>query len=295
MCYNHSVDIPELFSLRAPVFSFEFFLPKAPEDITGFLGGVRELQGLNPSFVTLTYGAGGSSRDKTIETAGRLQNELGIPTACHMTCITHTRAEMSHNLDRLEALGIRHIVALRGDQPKDQPVPPAAQREFGYAGDLVAFIKRRGGFRVAVAGYPETHPEAASREDDMRHLVEKVRAGGDWVVTQLFFDNADYFDFVRRARAAGVAAPIVPGIMPVTGYSQLKRFTAMCGAKVPAALSEELDKIQHDPEAVIRLGIDHAVRQCRELLAGGAPGVHFYTLNKTHSTSEILTRLRKSE
>lgn len=180
------MDIPELFSLGAPVFSFEFFLPKAPEDIAGFLAGVRQLKGLNPSFVTLTYGAGGSARDRTIETAGRLQSELGITTACHMTCITHTREEMTQNLDRLQAEGIRHIVALRGDQPKDRAVPPPEKRDFGYAADLVAFIKRRGGFRMAVAGYPEMHPEAASREDDLRRLVDKVREGGDWVVTQLF-------------------------------------------------------------------------------------------------------------
>lgn len=287
------MDIPELFGRGRPVFSFEFFLPKAPEDIAGFLDGVRALKALDPSFVTLTYGAGGSAREKTIDTAGRLQNELGVLTACHMTCITHTRAQMSANLDRLEKLGIRHVVALRGDQPKDQQVPPPDKRDFGYAGDLVAFIKKRGGFRMAVAGYPEMHPEAASREDDLKRLVQKVNAGGDWVVTQLFFDNADYFDFARRAREAGVTVPIVPGIMPVTGYAQLKRFTAMCGAKIPAALAAQLEPISADAEAVIRLGIEHAVAQCRELLSGGAPGVHFYTLNRTRSTSEILSRLRK--
>ncbi len=293
LCYNPNVNIPELFTRGKPVFSFEFFLPKAPEDIAAFLGNVRALKALGPSFVTLTYGAGGSARARTIETAGRLRNEVGIETVCHLTCITHTRAEVAEILDRIEAAGISSIVALRGDQPKDAPVPPPEEREFAYARDLVAFIKARGGFHLAVAGYPETHPEAASPEADMARLVEKVRAGGDWVITQLFFDNRDYFDFVARARRAGIAAPIVPGIMPVTGYAQLKRFTAMCGAKIPPLMAERLEAIQDDAEAVVRYGVEHAARQCRELLAGGAPGIHFYTLNRTHSTTEILAELRK--
>lgn len=288
------MDIPELFSRKMPVFSFEFFLPKAPEDISAFLAGVSELKALNPSFVTLTYGAGGSAREKTIETAGRLKNEVGIETACHMTGIAHTRAEIAENLERLKRLGIGSIVALRGDPPKDRPVPPPGQRDFGYARDLVAFIRERGGFHLAVAGYPETHPEAASPEEDLARLLDKVRAGAEWVITQLFFENRDYFSFVRRARAAGITVPIVPGIMPVTGFSQLKRFTALCGAKLPPEMLRQLEAIQADAEAVIRFGVDYATRQCRELLAGGAPGIHFYTLNHSRSTREILATLRKA-
>lgn len=286
--------VPELFGRGEPVFSFEFFLPKAPEDIGGFLQGVRELKALRPQFVTLTYGAGGSARERTIEAAARIRGEVGVETACHLTCITHTRAEIAAILERLRRADIRNIVALRGDQPKDQSVPPAELREFGYARDLVEFIKQRGGFSLAVAGYPETHPEAPSPEADLQNLVAKVRAGGDWVITQLFFDNRDYFRFVERARAAGISAPIVPGIMPVTGYSQLKRFTQLCGAKIPPEMGERLEAIHEDAEAVIRFGIEWGARQCRELLAGGAPGVHFYTLNRSRSTSEILARLRKS-
>ena len=289
------MDIPELFARRTgPVFSFEFFLPKAPEDLDAFLGTVRSLKALEPSFVTLTYGAGGSARNMTIETAARIKSELHVETACHLTCITHTRAEMTALLNDIERRGIRHIVALRGDQPKDVTVKPAGERDFGYARDLVEFIKTRGGFKLAVAGYPETHPEAPSPDFDLGNLKAKVDAGGDWVITQLFFDNADYFRFVERARAAGVDKPIVPGIMPVTGYSQLKRFTQLCGAKVPAELAERLDRIQHDPEAVIECGIEWATRQCRELVDRGAPGVHFYTLNRTRSTTEILRRLRRA-
>lgn len=287
------MDIPELFGRGRPVFSFEFFLPKPPEDIDSFLGRVRELQALSPDFVTLTYGAGGSARAQTISTAGRIAKEIGVETVCHLTCITHSKAEIATLLNRISSLGIKHLVALRGDQPKDQAVAPPQDRDFGYASDLVAFVHKRGGFKMAVAGYPETHPEASGPEADLKHLVDKVKAGADWVITQLFFDNADYFRFVERARAAGVKVPIVPGIMPVTGYAQAKRFTQMCGAKIPAGLAARLEAAQHDPEAVIQAGIEHASAQCRELLAKGAPGVHFYTLNRSRSTSAILEKLRK--
>lgn len=292
--YNVTVKIPELFTRKQPVFSFEFFLPKAPEDIDNFLAAVRQLKDLAPSFVTLTYGAGGSGRSKTVETAGRIKKEIGIETACHLTCISHTRAEIAAILDRLSLLNIENIVALRGDTPKDAAVLPLAERDFGYARDLVSFIKERGRFSLAVGGYPETHPEAPSPEADMENLAAKVKAGADWIITQLFFNNRDYFDFVRRARALGITTPIVPGIMPVTGFSQLRRFTSLCGAKLPSGMLEELSAISHDAEAVINFGIDYASRQCRELLAGGAPGIHFYTLNRTRSTAEILARLRKN-
>ena len=289
------MEIPELFTRGGqPVFSLELFLPKAGNDIEAFLATARELKALDPAFVTLTYGAGGSGRDRTVEMAARLRHEVGLETACHLTCITHTRVEIAALLDRLAGHEIRTIVALRGDPPKDEPAVPADRRDFGYARDLVAFIKARGGFRMAVAGYPETHPEAPSPELDIQNLKAKMDAGGDWVITQLFFDNAAYFRFVDNARAAGVRAPIVPGIMPVTGYSQLKRFTQLCGAKIPAELAARLDPIQDDAEAVIACGIDWSWRQCRALLDGGAPGVHFYTLNRTHSTGEIMRRLRQA-
>jgi methylenetetrahydrofolate reductase (NADPH) len=286
-------EIPELFGKGRPVFSFEFFLPKAPEDVDKFVAQVKELKSLSPDYVSLTYGAGGTGRERTVEAAGRLQAETGLTTACHLTCIAHTREEINGVLDRLEELGIRNLVALRGDPPKDQAVKPAGERDFGYAGDLVAHVKKRGGFRMAVAGYPETHPEAASPEDDLAHFARKSASGADWGITQLFFDNADYFAFVKKARAAGAALPIVPGIMPVTGYAQLKRFTQMCGARIPAELEARLSPVQDDPEAVIEIGVEWAAAQCRALLDGGAPGIHFYTLNRSRSTSEILSRLRR--
>ncbi|MBI5622894.1 MAG: methylenetetrahydrofolate reductase [NAD(P)H] [Elusimicrobia bacterium] len=285
--------IPDLFVPGRPVFSFEFFLPKTAEDTATLLNNIRELKKLEPAFVTLTYGAAGTERGRTVETAGRIRNELGVETACHLTCISHTRAEINELLGRIRGLGIESIVALRGDKPRDMEVPPPDRRDFGYANDLVSFIRRQDhGFSVAVAGYPEKHPEASSPEEDMRRLVDKVQAGGDWVMTQLFFDNSHYFDFVRRAREAGVTVPIVPGIMPVTSFSQLKRFMGLCGATIPARMAADLEAIQADPEAVVRYGIEHGTRQCRELLDRGAPGIHFYTLNRSRSTREILGELR---
>lgn len=285
--------IPELFAKGRPVFSFEFFLPKAPEDMGRFKETVRELKALSPDFVTITYGAGGSGREQTIETAGMIKAELGVETASHLTCVAHTKAEILAVLARLKSLNIQNVVALRGDAPKDGSALPVSQRELPYAADLVRFIKAQGGFAMAVAGYPEKHPEAASPEADLARLKEKADAGGDWVITQLFFDTKDYFDFVRRARAAGVTKPIVPGIMPVTGFQQTKRFTEMCGAKLPAELTAALAPVADDKEAVVRVGVDWATRQCRELLAGGAPGIHFYTLNRSHSTEKVLQNLRR--
>jgi len=286
-------DIPEaLATARRPIFSFEFFLPKAPADLDAFVATVKTLKPLEPDFVTLTYGAGGSERSRTVEAAGRLQAETGLTTACHLTCIAHTRVEVSAVLDRLAGLGIRHLVALRGDPPKDGSARPAEERDFAHAVDLVRHVRGRGGFRVAVAAYPEKHPEAPSAEADLRHFVTKVDAGADWAITQLFFDARDYFAFVRRAREAGCRKPIVPGIMPVTGYAQLKRFTSLCGSSIPPELDERLAAAQHDSDAVAGIGVDWATRQCRLLLEGGAPGVHFYTLNRSRSTTEILARLR---
>jgi methylenetetrahydrofolate reductase (NADPH) len=285
------VDIPALLAGRNPVFSFEFFLPKLETETDAFLANVRSLKSLDPAFATLTYGAGGGpSRARTIETAGRMHQEVGLPTVCHLTGITHTRSEMAHNLERIRAYGIDHIVALRGDRPKDWSGPLPG--DFPYAGDLVEFIRAAGGFHMAVAGYPEGHPEAPSRDEDLRHLAAKVRAGGEWIITQLFFDNRHYFDFVASVRRLGITVPVVPGSMPVTGFAQLKRFTTLCGASIPPQMSEDLERIHTDPEAVVRYGIEWAVRQCRGLLEQGAPGIHFYTLNRSRSTAEILAELR---
>jgi methylenetetrahydrofolate reductase (NADPH) len=288
-------DIPELFATaKRPIFSFEFFLPKAAEGLGAFVESVRALKPLAPDFVTLTYGAGGTARERTVEAAGRIQSETGLTTACHLTCIAHTKIEIAAILDRLEGLGVRHVVALRGDLPQDGSARPAEEREFAHASDLVRFARARKSLRLAVAAYPEKHPESPSAEEDLRRFVEKAAAGADWAITQLFFDARDYFSFVKRAREAGAALPIVPGIMPVTGYAQLKRFTGLCGTAIPPELDERLVAVQNDADAVAAVGVDWATSQCRLLLEGGAPGIHFYTLNRSRSTAEILERLRRA-
>jgi methylenetetrahydrofolate reductase (NADPH) len=287
------VRISELFSAGSPVFSFEFFQPKGPEDQAAFESTVLRLKKLEPGFVTVTYGASGHDREKTFDTAGWIRGKARLETAAHLTCLSHTRGEIAALLDRIRSLGIESVVALRGDPPRGAPLPSNAPREMPHARDLVSFIRsRREGFAVAVAGYPEGHPEAPSREEDLRRLKEKVDAGADWIITQLFFDNSAFFDFVSRARAAGIACPIVPGIMPVTSFAQVRRFAQMCGASLPQGLSAELSAVSGDPEAVVRWGIETALRQCRELLARGVPGIHFYTLNKSRSTETILGELK---
>jgi len=287
------VRIPELLAGGRPVFSFEFFLPKSEAGFADFLGNVEEFKKLGPSFVSLTYGAGGSQRNRTVETAGKIQNQIGLETACHLSCIAHTRAEIDALLGQIAEKGITHLVALRGDQPKDGTALPAGKKDFLYARDLVERIRVRGGFSVAVAGYPETHPEAASPQEDLVHLAEKVKAGADWIITQLFFDNRRYFDFVARARALGISVPIVPGIMPVASLPQLEKFASLCGVGIPEDLDQEVRARSQSPEEVSHYGIEHATRQCRELLDRGAPGIHFYTLNRGHATAEILGRIRK--
>jgi methylenetetrahydrofolate reductase (NADPH) len=286
--------IADLFTRGAgPVFSFEFFPPKSDDGRAQLLDTIGELSELSPSFVSVTYGAGGSTRDRTIELVTHIKREVGVEAMAHLTCVGASRAELGVVLDRLEAGGIENVIALRGD-------PPAGEKDFrpvpdglAHAVDLISLIRTQGrDLCLAAAAYPEGHVENPSRDDDLQRLVAKVRAGVDFLVTQLFFDNRHYFDFVARARSAGIDVPIVPGIMPITNVAQIERFTKMCGATIPAALKHRLDPVRDDAEAVVRVGIAHAVDQCRELLMGGAPGVHFYTLNRSRSTRTILETLR---
>jgi len=284
------MSIPDLFSKGEPVFSFEFFPPKKPEDLPRLRETASALKPLSPGFVTMTYGAGGSSRERSIEAAGLIRGELGFRTASHLTCLGHTRKELESVLGRIRSLGIDSVVALRGDAPKDGSLE---ETEFRHAVDLVRLARSRGDLAIAVAGYPETHLEARSPEDDIRRLKEKVDAGAHWVITQLFFDNEAYFDFVERARGAGITVPIVPGIMPITSFKQTRKFTSMCGVNLPRSLMGGLTPIAGDKEAVASYGVEFAVRQCDELLERGAPGIHFYTLNRSRATAKILSRLRE--
>jgi methylenetetrahydrofolate reductase (NADPH) len=287
--------IASLLGRGRPVFSFEFFPPKTEAGDRALVKTLAELRPLAPDYVSVTYGAGGTTRDRTVELVGHIKNELGIEAMAHLTCVGASRDELSGVLDRLEGAGISNVIALRGDPPVGEDGFSPHPEGLSYATELVALIRsQHRPFCLAAACYPEKHLEASSMEDDVRHLREKVDAGAEFLITQLFFDNQVYFDFVRRVRAAGIEVPIVAGIMPITDLSQIERFTQRCGATIPKRLHDILAPHREDPAKVESLSIDYAIGQCRELLDRGAPGVHFYTLNRSRATRDILTALRKS-
>ena len=292
------MKIGELHGRGKPVFSFEFFPPKTPDGAHTLMATVADLEdALQPDFVSVTYGAGGSTRDRTVEVVTKIQEELGTTTMAHLTCVGSSEGEIAQVVDRLIAKGIENILALRGDPPKLAeggsdgfvPVPGG----FSHATELAGFLKSHWDVDIGGACYPEGHVEATSLEDDLKWTKVKVEQGAGFLITQLFFDNQDYFAFVARARKAGITVPIVPGIMPITNVAQIERFTKMCGARIPAELSDRLHRVQEDPALVMATGIEHAIKQCRKLLEGGAPGIHFYTLNKSHATRSILAAVRR--
>jgi methylenetetrahydrofolate reductase (NADPH) len=242
--------------------------------------------------VSVTYGAGGSTRAKTIEIVTRIKRDFGLEAMAHFTCVSATVPELRATLDDMLAAGIDNVLALRGDPPKGEDVWRRTDGGLEYSSELVALIKASYPFAIGAACFPETHIHAVSPEKDLEHLVEKVRAGCDFLITQLFFDNALYFDFVSRARDAGIAVPIIPGILPITHIGQLERMTQMCGASIPAGLRRELHAREGQEDAVRDFGVAYATLQCAELLAAGAPGIHFYTLNRSPATRAILSALK---
>jgi methylenetetrahydrofolate reductase (NADPH) len=288
------MKISDLFTSGKRLFSFEFFPPKTEAGAVNLARTIHDLKELQPDFVSVTYGAGGSTRDRTVDLVLRIQQEEGMRAMAHLTAVAASREQLAALVDHLVEAGIENMIPLRGDPPTgtEDFVPPVDG--FEHASDLVAFIRQRHGNRLclAAAGYPEGHPQCRDLDRDMRHLVTKVRAGADFIVTQLFFDNRYYFDFVSRARKAGITVPIVPGIMPITDAAQIERITRMCGATVPPLLRAELERRRDDSAATMQLGIAQATAQCIGLLAGGAPGIHFYTLNQSPATRMILTALR---
>lgn len=287
------MKIKELFDRGNPVFSFEFFPPKDEAGMTSLMETVRSLTDLHPSFVSVTYGAGGSTRRKTIEITKRIKQELGIEAMSHLTCVGHSRDEISAILDEIETAQIENIMTLRGDPPRGETQFVPHPDGFRHANELVTFIRsRKPAFCLGVAGYPEGHPEAPSKEADLANLKRKVDAGASFIVTQLFFETRDYFDLVERAQAVGIRLPMIPGIMPITDVAQIKRFTQMCGAKIPPGLLAELEAADGNKEAIVDIGIRHSTTQCESLLKNGAPGIHFYTLNKSTSTRTILSNLK---
>lgn len=283
--------IDQLLGQGLPTVSFEFFPPRTSDGWAQLYRTIGELHPLKPSYVSVTYGAGGSTRQRTVELVARIQSELAIRAAAHLTCVGHTAAEIDQILEQLWNSGIRNIVALRGDPPAGAAQFVATEGGFAHANELVAHIRSRHDFCIAVAGYPEGHPQCLNRTRDLEMLKQKLDAGAHLVITQLFFDNADFFRFRDAARAMGITAPIIAGIMPITNVAQIKRFIAMCGARIPHPLLLRIEAVEADGEAVTAVGIDHATAQCRELLANGVDGLHFYTLNRSRATVRVVQAL----
>jgi methylenetetrahydrofolate reductase (NADPH) len=273
--------------------SFELFPPKTPQGEATLFEHVARLVEFSPSFITCTYGAGGSTRDTTLAIVVRVHREFGLPVATHLTCVGSTADQIRDYLRQASGAGVANVVALRGDPPRGdatfRPVPGG----FSYANELVSLIRSEfAGLGIAVAGYPETHQEAPSAELDLVNLKRKVDAGADAVVTQLFYDNADFFAFRARCEQAGIQAPIVPGLLPITNFAQIKRITSLCGAKLPVDLVAGLEAAGDDAEKQFELGVDAAIRQTQELIDSGVPGIHFYVLNRSEAAARVLGEVR---
>lgn len=273
--------IAELFAQNRPVRSLEFFPPKDDAGVESLRAAAAALKRMNPDFVSVTYGAGGTTRDRTAQVSAMLKDEFGFTVMPHLTCVGHSRAELAAIADRIHAAGFRNIMTLRGDPPKGATEFKTAPDGLSNANELVALLKERhGDFCLGVAGYPEKHPEAPSLDTDLTYLKRKVDAGAAFVTTQLFFDNTLYYRFVEKCRAAGITVPIVPGIMPVLSLKQIQRFTQMCGASLPRQLTTRLEVAAENTDVLETIGIDWALTQIRGLLANGAPGYHLYILNR---------------
>jgi methylenetetrahydrofolate reductase (NADPH) len=287
-----TVRIDEILATaEEPVFSFEFFPPKTPAGEQTLRGSLESLRALEPDFASVTYGAGGSTRDRTLEITKSIK-DLGIEAMAHLSCVGASRDQLHGILDAIGAAGIENVLALRGDPPRGETEWRPHPEGLRYSTELAALISSRYDFCVGAAAFPEVHPDAPDLVHDLRFLRQKVQSGVSFLITQLFFDNEFYFRFVEEARGAGIDVPIIPGVMPITDVSQIKTITGMCGATIPPALLEQLESRSHDPEAVLQLGVSYATLQCAELLARGAPGIHFYTLNRSPATRAILSALK---
>jgi methylenetetrahydrofolate reductase (NADPH) len=284
--------IAEILEQRRPAFSFEFFPPKTEEGQRTLGESLEVLRDDAPDFVSMTYGAGGTTRNSTVELTRWIKQDLGIEAMAHLSCVGEPRERLVEILGQIEAAGVENVLALRGDPPRGETEWRPHPGGLHYSVELIRLIRESYDFCVGAACFPEVHPDAPDRASDLGYARAKQEAGAGFLITQLFFDNELYFEFVEEARAAGVSVPIVPGIMPITNYGQIKRFTEMCGATIPEELERELNGRADDPEAVAELGVAYATLQCSDLLARGAPGIHFYTLNRSPATRAILAALR---
>lgn len=285
-----NMKFSEIFTKGTPVYSLEFFPPKKEEALPATYELVKRLSKLQPDFMTVTYGAGGNTQERTNDITGYINRETDIPAVSHLTCVGHSVSEIDRILDNLKSLGISHILALRGDPPQGEECFEAHPEGFSCARDLVRHIAKRGCFSIAVAGYPEGHPEAKSKQEELSYLKEKVEAGAEIVITQLFFDVNFYFDFVAAARAEGISVPIVPGLMPIRNVKQLERFTAMCGASIPEKVRKDLSLLCSEDD-IKAYGVRLTIKLAQKLLEGGAPGIHLFTLNKSKQVEAVLKAL----
>ena len=283
--------IDRLFGQGLPTISFEFFPPRNEQGFAQLYSAVGELYSLKPSYVSITYGAGGSTRPKTIELVQRIQDELKIRSMAHLTCVGHTTAELAAVLDQLWNGGVENVLALRGDPQTGQAHFAATPGGMSHADELVALARARHDFCIGVAGYPEGHPECLNRIRDLEHLQRKIDLGANFIVTQLFFDNADFYRFRDCVRGRGINVPLIAGLMPVQSVNQIKRFISMCGAKIPHPLLLRLEAVEANADLVHQVGFEHSMAQCRDLLAHGVEGIHFYTLNRSRSTAQICREL----
>ena len=285
--------IDQILDERQPVFSFEFFPPKTEKGEANLRGALDDLKADAPAFVSVTYGAGGSTRDKTVEIVKSIKQDYGIEAMAHFSLVGQSVDGLRRQLDEIAEAGIDNVLALRGDPPAGEEEWIAHPEGLEYSVELIEILKAEYDFCVGAACFPEVHPDAPSLEEDLKYLKRKVDAGANFLITQLFFDNRDYFNFVEEARGVGIDVPIIPGIWPVTDYKQIKRIASLCKSRFPQRFESELEERKDDPGATTSLGVAYATLQCVDLLANGAPGVHFYTLNKSPATRAILAALRR--
>ena len=288
---ENNLNIRDILS-NSRTISFEFFPPRAADGIPGVLETLEQLKAYAPHFVSVTYGAGGSTRAFTEEITIKAKNSGQVEVMAHLTCVGQTVDELDGVLQRLEAASIDNVIALRGDPPRGETEFVPVEGGFGHASDLVKYIRGNYSFGIAAACYPEGHAESVDPETDLEYAKLKVENGADFLITQLFYDNDDFFRFVEKAQASGIDVPIIPGVLPVLSASQIRRFTALCGSKIPPDLDAQLVKYAEDDDAAREMGVEYATRQVEGLWAAGVPGVHFYVLNRSYSISKILDNLR---